>query len=610
MLSKRNLVMMMTMFIVVLVLFLSSAVLKEFFNDYDVNHSAQTEIIEKKEQQEIQEERGIFFIGTEDNGYFQVMKEWAGYRKKSFSVFTSLDAAYENLQTRKEQMPCLLVDGELIEENVIFAAKKLTEYVEAGGVVIFYRLPSYKTIKGSDTLQQLLGIQHVREESIQLHEIRLYSGFLLGGETCYSFEGVKETELVDMERNIPWYDISSRTKSYMVGILPAAEKISRGLNNEDMPAIIWRSNMGTGSVFAVNGDYMKGEAALGLLDAMAYETEDYALYPVVNAQNLSVSGFPDLTVENENVMAQSYGMTTQQFCRDILWPSLVAAAEKSNWRLTCFLSVKQSDMSPNEPNRTDLVDYLKYFNEESAEAGIALGRMESLNVEASVEEEKKIIQDWDIEYRFAGGYVRKENKDQIASLIDSDGQMKQFQDIRTVVGEYEEDEPIVSWMTDKVTLQNATADASRHSYKDSLRLKSLETALGYSNIQIDIYRVLWPESENDEWEKAAEKIAANIFTYWRPFAAFDKTTISESDRRVRNFLNGSTESTRSGNQISIQTKNFTGDAYLLLRTHGEVPDTMTGGTWKEVERGSYLLCLTSEEAQVTLKPEKEAYYKE
>lgn len=610
MLSKRNLVMMMTMFIVVLVLFLSSAVLKEFFNDYDVNHSAQTEIIEKKEQQEIQEERGIFFIGTEDNGYFQVMKEWAGYRKKSFSVFTSLDAAYENLQTRKEQMPCLLVDGELIEENVIFAAKKLTEYVEAGGVVIFYRLPSYKTIKGSDTLQQLLGIQHVREESIQLHEIRLYSGFLLGGETCYSFEGVEETERVDMERNISWYDISSGTKSYMVGFLSEDEKLSRGLNNEDMPAIIWRSNMGTGSVFAVNGDYMKGEAALGLLDAMVYETEDYALYPVVNAQNLSVLGFPDLTVENEKAMIESYGMTTRQLCRDVLWPSLVSAADKNNWKITSFLSVKQSDMSPNEPNRTDLVDYLKYFNEESAEAGIALGRMESLNVEASVEEEKEIIQDWDIEYRFAGGYVRKENKDQIASLIDSDGQLKQFQDIRTVVGEYEEDEPIVSWMTDKVTLQNATADAYAHSYKDSLRLKSLETALGYTNVQVDIYRVLWPESEADEWENVAEKMAANIYTYWKPFAAFDKTTISESDRRVRNFLNGSTESTRNGNQISIQTKDFTGDAYLLLRTHGEIPDTLTGGEWKEVERGTYLLRLTSEEAQITLKPEKEAYYKE
>ena len=49
MLSKRNFVMMMTMIIVVLVLFLSSVALKEYFNDYDVNHAAETEIIEQKE---------------------------------------------------------------------------------------------------------------------------------------------------------------------------------------------------------------------------------------------------------------------------------------------------------------------------------------------------------------------------------------------------------------------------------------------------------------------------------------------------------------------------------------------------------------------------------
>ena len=610
MLSKRNLAMMMTMFIVVLVLFLSSVVLKELFNDYDVNHAAETELIEKKIQSTVQTEQTVLYIGTEDNGYFHVMKEWAGYRKKSFQAFESLDEADEKLQTKEKQKLYLLIDGELLEKDTIKAAEKLSQYAEQGGVIIFYRLPSYQAIKDCEVLRELLGIQHVRAESVTLHEIRLYSGFLLGGETCYSFEDVEEAELVDMEREVPWYDISSRTKSYMVGILSAAEKLSMGLNNEDMPAIIWRSNMGTGSVFAVNGDYMKGEAALGILDAMAYESEDYALYPVVNAQNLFAAGFPDLTVENEKAMAESYGMTTQQFCRDVLWPSLVAAADKSNWKITSFLSVKQSDFSQNEPNKKDLVEYLKYFNEESAEAGVSLGRMESLDVPGSVEDERNIIQSWDIEYMFAGGYVRKENKNQIASIIDQNGQMKFFQDIRTVVGEYEEDEPILSWMTDKITLQNATADAYIHSYKDSLRLKSLETALGYSNVQIDIYRVLWPESENDEWEKVAEKMAANIYTYWEPFAAFEKTTISESDRRVRNFLNGSLESTRNGEQISIQTKDFVGDAYLLLRTHGEKPMEMTGGEWKEVERGTYLLHLTSEEAQVTLKPEKEAYYKE
>ncbi|MCI5511100.1 MAG: DUF2194 domain-containing protein [Eubacterium sp.] len=621
MLSKRNFAMMMIMNLVVLVLFLLSAVLKEYFNDYDVNHAAETELIDKIDQKidedgntdtrwdSLPADQQVLYIGTMDNSYYRVMKEWSGYRKKSFRVFGSLEAADEIIRIQEEKKPYILIDGQLIEKNPEDAATKLSEYVEQGGVVIFYRLPSYQTIEGCGNLQNLLGIQHLRGESVKLHEIRIYSGFLLGGETCYSFEGVEEPELIDMEREVPWYDISARTKSYMVGFLSEKEKESMSLNNEDMPAIIWRSNMGTGSVFAVNGDYMEGEASLGIMDAMVYETEEYSLYPVVNAQNLSIAGFPDLTVENEEKMAETYGMTNQQFCRDILWPSFVAAAQKNNWKITSYLSVKQRDESEKEPNQDDLIDYLKYFNEESAEAGVSLGRIDSSDIRLSVSDEKETLKSWDMDYVFAGGYVRKENKDKLASLIDGNGQMEYFQDIRTVVGEYEKDQQIVSWLTDKITLQNATTDAYRHSYKDSLWLKSLETSLGYSNIQVDIYRVLWPESKADQWEKVAEKMAANIDTYWKPFAAFDKTTISQSDSRVRNFLNGSIESTREGDQLTIQTKDFTGDAYLLLRTHGEKPESMTGGSWTQVEEDTYLLQLTAAEAFVTLKQEIDLYYK-
>lgn len=622
MLSKRNFAMMMIMNLVVLVLFLFSAVLKEYFNDYDVNHAAETEWIDKTDQKmdaegnpdtgwnSLPAKQQVLYIGTMDNNYYRVMKEWAGYRKKAFRVFESLEAADEIIQMQEEKKPYLLMDGQLVEQNPKEAAEKLSAYVEQGGVVIFYRLPSYQIIEGSTELQNLLGIQYLRGESVKLHEIRIYSGFLLGGETCYSFEDVEEPELIDMEREVPWYDISARTKSYMVGFLSEKEKEAMSLNNEDMPAIIWRSNMGTGSVFAVNGDYMEGEASLGILDAMLYETEEYSLYPVVNAQNLSIAGFPDLTVENEEKLAETYGMTNQQFCRDILWPSFVASAQKNNWKITSYLSVKQRDESKKEPSKNDLIDYLKYFNEESAEAGVSLGRMDSSDIRASVAEERETLKSWDMDYVFAGGYVRKENKDKLPSLIDGNGQMKYFQDIRTVVGEYEKDQQILSWLTDKITLQNATTDAYRHSYKDSLWLKSLETSLGYSNIQVDIYRVLWPESKADQWEKVAEKMAATIDTYWKPFDAFDKTTISQSDSRVRNFLNGIVESTREGDRIAIRTKDFTGDAYLLLRTHGEKPEEMTGGSWKQVEEDAYLLQLTAAEAFVTLKPEYTHYYKE
>ena len=236
--------------------------------------------------------------------------------------------------------------------------------------------------------------------------------------------------------------------------------------------------------------------------------------------------------------------------------------------------------------------------------------MESEDLRWSVEDERSILDSWEVQYAFAGGYIRKENKEKLIQLTDRTGYMEYFQDIRTVVGEYERDVQILSWLTDQITLQNATADAYMHTYKDSLRLKSLETALGYSNIQADIYRVLWPESELDEWEKVAEKMASYIDTYWKPFAAFDKTTISESDGRVRNFLNGNVESTRTGDGISIQAKDFTGDAYLLLRTHGEKPEEMTGGTWQEVEAHTYLLTLTEEKASITLVPDTELYYRE
>ena len=125
-----------------------------------------------------------------------------------------------------------------------------------------------------------------------------------------------------------------------------------------------------------------------------------------------------------------------------------------------------------------------------------------------------------------------------------------------------------------------------------------------------MYQVLWPKSREEEWDKVAEKMASNIDTYWKPFAAYDKTTISQSDSRVRNFLNGSVESTRTGDKISIRTKDFTGEAYLLLRTHGEKPEEMTGGSWKMVEEDTYLLQLTAQKASVTLKPETELYYRE
>lgn len=381
MLSRRNLVMMLTMFGIVLVLFLFSVVLKEYYNDYDVNHAAEGELISREENDEAEEnvypknaEQHVIYVGTGDTGYYQPIREWVGYRKMSYEEVTDVQTAVQKADAYEKADTYLLLSGDALERNTQQDAQVLKAYVEKGGIVIFCSLPAYRTIGNCTILRQLLGIQKLRAESVKLQEIRLYQGFLLGGEVCYSFDELQIPERIDMTGEIPWYDISSRTKSYMVGFIPSTEKEELGLQNEDMPAIIWRCNTGDGSVFAVNGDYMEGEAALGLLDSMIYETRDYVLYAVVNAQNLSVAGFPDLTTENEETFAEIYGFDSQQFCRDVLWPSLVAAAYSGDWKITSYLSVKQSNDSEKEADMNSLIEYLKYFNEESAEAGIALGR--------------------------------------------------------------------------------------------------------------------------------------------------------------------------------------------------------------------------------------------
>ena len=612
MLSRRNLVMMLTMFGVVLVLFLSTAVLREYFNDYDVNHAAQEERILPAAGASAADGQQVVYAGAQDTGLYEPVAEWAEYRKMALHEAMDVQTGLDRAGQYDHQDVLLLLDGDALEQDTRQSAEALTAYVQDGGTVIFCSLPSYETIQSCEALRLLLGIQQLRSPSVEVLEYWLYQGFLLGGDVCYPYDALQPPKDLDIENVLPWYDISAGTKTYMVGYLPAQEQQAMGLNREDLPAVVWRNSLGDGCVFAVNGDFMRGESALGFLDAMVYESRSYALYAVVNAQNLCVTGFPDLTVENEDQMARMYVFNTRQLCRDVLWPSLVAASREGGWKLSAFVSLKQSAGSGKEPEMDDLISYLKYFNEENAEACLALGRMDDPNLRLSVTQDRQALDAIGLNYAFSGAWLRSENAGQLPGLLQPDGTMDVLPSIRTVVSEPAPGQRVLSWLTGQMTRQSVTMDGYRYTYQDDLRLRSLQTALGYSNVQADIFRVLWLENSEDSWEKVSETLASVIATYWKPFAAFDKTTISESDRRVRLFLNQRVTSQESrlpqGRQISIQVENFAGDAWLMLRTHGETLQTMEGGTWTQIEEDAYLLHLTRENAAVGLQSKLQPHY--
>ena len=191
-----------------------------------------------------------------------------------------------------------------------------------------------------------------------------------------------------------------------------------------------------------------------------------------------------------------------------------------------------------------------------------------------------------LEYDYHVLYVEETELDKTKPFLDTAELLK---NTRTVVSEYSGNEPLISYWTNDVTLQMNTGGAAYHSFKDNIVLRSLQTSLGYSNVFLDMYEMIWPEDVSDQWQHLFDDMTSNVHTFWANTGGFDKTTLSESDLRVRNFLNLNYKDNRIENTIYLQVENFGTEAWFLLRTHEEKPISIEGGTYECLENNVYLI---------------------
>ena len=135
---------------------------------------------------------------------------------------------------------------------------------------------------------------------------------------------------------------------------------------------------------------------------------------------------------------------------------------------------------------------------------------------------------------------------------------------------------LLDYENENVTGQRVVSDGFSHTYSEDFRVKSIETALGYSSVLADMSQIVYPESEKDGWEKFSEKLSANISTYWKDFQGFDGTTVSECDKRIRNFLSLSYREERKNNIIMLEKEGTDEPAWFILRIHNEEIEKMGG----------------------------------
>ena len=605
MVSRRNYLTIAMMFVILLFMFQFTGVMKEQLSEYESNEYADdtTTSFQRSDaflaEQTSADACEVIYVGEAGGAEESVVKTWCSYRKRTFFCSSSL-ALLDSLQD--DALQVLVVDGSKVtsEEEVAVLRRE----AQMGVTVIFATLPQSSVIREYRDLRELLGIRAVIADEIPLAGMHLFSGFLLGGEEIYEVTEPGEEERQDMNPSVPWYTTGAGTKTYMVGTL-SDETIEQTVDDEIraqyvgmeeeaaknslLPAILWRNSVDTAKIFCVNGDYLADISAVGILDAMMGETYDYDIYPVINAQNLVIADLPAFVSENEEEMQKRYSQSAQAVYQEIVWPSLTSIASRTGAKMTCMMTPQFTYTDEEEPDGENVTYYLKRLKEEHAEAGLSADSREGIPLSEKIKQDQTFWQTYAPSYRFLSLYA-----DGVKSIGEESALPAEIRTVALGSGASE----AVGYLNENVTLQPSTSSGIRHTFLDDFKVKCMETALGYSNITPDLYSVTYPEGDDDSWEKMSKKIAANLGTYWKAYEAFDATTLTESDVRIRRFLALDYKQQRAGNVITLSLEHREDAAWFLLRLHGEKVTEVAGGSFEEIEDGVYLILAEEDEVSV------------
>lgn len=601
MISFRKYLGIAVMMAMLFAIFLFSVIVNEQESYYDINEYADGERLSGENRWTVAgEEELVLLIGTENEALISVVEQWCLYTKRELLLLETPDAYLEAVQTIRKPV-LILLNGE--QWASIFDKQKLLSLTEQNVPLVFCGIPPASTIVVSRTLCDVLGIRSVMPNEAELTGVQLYEGFFLGGGVTYEAVTQDDKKRQDMDLTVPWYLLANGTKTYMAGIMEEEEvREAVGLSADAegvlgyLPKLIWRNSYKNCKVFVVNGDFMSTLAGLGILSSFCYEIKEYELYPVVNAQNVLIHNYPNLAEENESKFLEVYSRSPRMVFQGIMWPSVSAMAKANELKLTCFFNPQYDYTDEILPKEEDIPFYLKQLREIKSEAGMALSYSEDTSFATMLAEDTKFYESLDSQYCYQTVFAEEKDFAAIENSLGGENMLKQ---VVTIGSEYQPGEQLISYFTDEITLQRTTGTARTHSYMDNFVVRSIQTALLYSNVLVDLEDAVRPQEKEDEWQILYDDMASNVSTYWGIYRDYEQTTLSESDKRVRTLLNLDYSHERKENEIVLQVENAD-NACFLLRTHQEKIVEITGGEFQKLEEDAYLVTVYGAEAVIRL----------
>ena len=620
MISKKNYTAIAMMMLVILFMFQFSQIIRDTGNEYGTNEYWRSELMNGENAWSA---RGdgythagdipegvsyVVFFGRQDTALYNMIMQWCVYTKHILIAGDTPEIFEDGAVTGPDM---ILIDGELLEESAAGDTATVDYYDEITGMagedvpVVFCTMPSSEFIKSDPVFMEMAGITEIKQDGVLCSGIRLLDGFLLGGEAYYKLPedpSEEELEYQDMDLEMPWYYTGKGTTAYMTGIIDDEE-----VYFEKQPKIIWKNNYNGTQVFLINGDYMNTVAAIGFLDAIWYEAGDYVIYPVINGMNYSIADFPMLSNENNDVMQNVYSRGILDFERDIAWPGLLSLAKKNNITYTCFIEPKYNYKDSTAADGDSLIFYLRQLKEIGAEAGRSFRYRGLLTVTGKLAQDDMFYRSMNVGYTFSAGFIDRPSDDFMEMLDYGISGVNTVDNIHCVVTPDCGDNPLISYYSDNITMLGVTANALEYSFSKNLELRSIATALGYSNILIDLHKVYHPLNTEDEWQIFFEKIAGNVSTFYTDDTGFARTTVSDSDYKARILLNLDYSDYSDGNYVWLTITQPGTESYFIYRGHGDEIISVEGGEYTYLEDGAYLIHATSNVVRIETDPGADRY---
>lgn len=603
MLSKRVYFTVSALMMLVLFMFQFSGIIRKKYNNFDENKYAVSEkndlnknnvfTVLTDEDKVVKSISGyIVYIGDINTKTGNTVYEWCNYTKRNLLVYKTVSQYHRY----NEKYPdAILIDSDYVNiDRDIDTFSLLTDY---GINLVFCTLPSYSEISENQRFEQLCGISP-HSESVNASGLKLYSGFLFGGEAWYTKENDPDGKFQNMNLTIPWYNTSNATKTYMSAVVESED--GSKIDNEDQPAVIWRKSHDHAYVFCINGDYIKDISGMGILTAIMSESKDLDIYPVVDSQSVIVNNFPMFSFENDDAVEKYYLRNTSSLLENVIWPDISNLAESTGARFT-FMAAPQINYSDNNLVSVREMDYFfRLFSEISSEAGLTTTRDDATSIDEKLTADAGIFSNYLSNYKFTSIIARK---DELENVLSSKNSL--IDDVNTIVTDSQDygGTKLFSYVNDNVINVECPVTSDKYTYSDDFRQRCFQTALAYTSIEFNMTGVCNPDDEKELWNEEIKSKSTALTSYMKNSKMFTKCSISQADKRIREFMAADYSYKQNSSYVSLDITGAQDMTRFIVRLRTGDVENVSGAVCTKVEKGVYLITAQSKHVEMTIKTE-------